>query len=219
MTNGPEPGASRLPAGQGRARAALARTSEVLDRRGLTEDLLAPWERQRLDRIRIPARRDDVMAARLLVRHLTAQYVGCPRREVEIRQRCPDCGESGHGRPYLPTHPGTGISLSHADGLVAAVVGPGPVGVDVEQAHRRPPPPARFARRFPGQDTALRAVAATTDPDAALLRLWVQAEAGFKAGGGDLRVETWSERGAVAAVATAKTVPVRHVGWGGGRRH
>ncbi|MEU9536835.1 hypothetical protein AB0D00_31645 [Streptomyces sp. NPDC048213] len=209
---GPATGPSRLPVG--RARAALARTTEVLAQQGLTEELLQPWERGRLHRIRIPARRDDVLAARLLVRHLTARYVGCSRREVEIRQLCPDCGGTGHGRPFLPAHPETGISLSHADGLVAAVVGPGPLGIDVEQAHRRPPPPAHIARRFPEQDGALRAAAAADDPVAALLRLWVQTEARFKAGGGRLSVETWTDRGAVAAVATTGAAVVRHVGWG-----
>ncbi|MER5888195.1 hypothetical protein ABT160_30610 [Streptomyces sp. NPDC001941] len=192
------------------ARAAVARTAEVLARPGLTPDVLAPWERERLGLVRVPGRRDDVTAARLLLREQAARYLGCRPGEVEVAQYCPDCHRPHHGRPYLPGHPGVGISLSHADGLVAVAVGPGPTGVDVEPAGRTAPTPESFARRFPDRASALRRAASSTDPATALLRLWVEAEAHFKAGGGDLSVTTWTDdgRGAVVSVATAKGVVV-----------
>ncbi|NDZ57068.1 4-phosphopantetheinyl transferase, partial [Streptomyces anulatus] len=45
--------------------ALVATTAEVLAHPELDERLLAPWERRRLAGIRVPARRDDVVAARL----------------------------------------------------------------------------------------------------------------------------------------------------------
>lgn len=120
--------------------AVVATTGEVLARPELHEGLLAPWERERLDRIRVPDRRDDVVAARLLVRLCAARFTGLAPQASSPAQYCAECERPGHGRPYLPGHPDVGVSLSHADGLVAAAVGPGAVGVDVEPAARRPGP-------------------------------------------------------------------------------
>ncbi|MER5206099.1 4'-phosphopantetheinyl transferase superfamily protein [Streptomyces sp. NPDC002825] len=189
--------------------AAVATTREVLDHPGLHEGLLAPWERRRLDRIRVPGRRDDVTAARLLVRLCVARFTGLPPEAAGPDQYCEDCGRHGHGRPYLSRRPGLGVSLSHADGLVAAAVGPGPVGVDVEPAARRPGPLPVLRRLLPADE--LREATAAPDPDAALLRLWVRGEARFKAGGHEaLRLLDWTDRdrAAVAAVAGAGTVTV-----------
>ncbi|KOX20655.1 MULTISPECIES: 4'-phosphopantetheinyl transferase family protein [unclassified Streptomyces] len=187
--------------------AVVATTAEVLARPELHEGLLAPWERRRLDRIRVPARRDDVLAARLLVRLCAARFTGLPPEESGPEQHCAACGRDGHGRPRLDGRPGLGVSMSHADGLVAAAVGPGPVGVDVEPATRRPGSPSVLRRLLPEAD--LREAAAHPDPGAALLRLWVRGEALFKAGGGTcLRLLEWADhgRGAVAAVAAEASV-------------
>ncbi|MFF2780466.1 4-phosphopantetheinyl transferase [Streptomyces sp. NPDC058052] len=132
--------------------AVLATTREVLDHPGLGPRLLAPWELRRLDAIRVPARRDDVLAARLLLRLCAARLTGLPPEEAGPAQRCPDCARYGHGRPYLPGHPGLGLSLSHADGLVAAAAGPGAVGVDVEPAGRRPGSLRTLRRLLPEAD-------------------------------------------------------------------
>ncbi|MFB7026304.1 MULTISPECIES: 4'-phosphopantetheinyl transferase family protein [unclassified Streptomyces] len=182
--------------------AVVAATGEVLARPELYEGLLAPWERRRLDRIRVPARRDDVLAARLLVRLCVARFTGLPLSASGPEQYCAECGRDGHGRPRLDGRPGLGVSMSHADGLVAAAVGPGPVGVDVEPATRRPGPPSVLRRLLP--EAGLREAAARPDPGPALLRLWVRGEALFKAGGGTgLGLLEWTDdtRGAVAAVA------------------
>ncbi|MFD8962146.1 4'-phosphopantetheinyl transferase family protein, partial [Streptomyces anulatus] len=107
--------------GQGPATVALvATTAEVLAHPELDERLLAPWERRRLAGIRVPGRRDDVVAARLLLRLCASRVTGLPPDAVEPAQRCPGCGRDGHGRPYLPDHPELGVSYSHADGLAAA---------------------------------------------------------------------------------------------------
>ncbi|QWQ43895.1 4'-phosphopantetheinyl transferase superfamily protein [Streptomyces sp. YPW6] len=183
--------------------ALVATTAEVLAHPELDESLLAPWERRRLAGVRVPARRDDVLAARLLLRLCASRVTGLPPREVEPGQRCPGCGRDGHGRPYLPGHPGLGAGFSHADGLAAAVVGPGPVGIDVEPLTRRPGPTSVLRRLLPPGE--VDAACAETEPGPALLRLWVRREALFKAGRDDLPVTTWTDRhrGAVVALAGA----------------
>ena len=181
--------------------ALVATTAEVLARPELDEDLLAPWERQRLAGIRVPARRDDVVAARLLLRLCASRVTGLLPRDVAPAQRCPGCGRDGHGRPYLPGHLGLGVSYSHADGLAAAVVGPGPVGIDVEPLTRRPGPVSVLRRLLPHDE--VDAARAGPDPGPALLRLWVRREALFKAGADGVRLTEWTDRGRAAVVALA----------------
>ncbi|MFF8381967.1 4'-phosphopantetheinyl transferase family protein [Streptomyces sp. NPDC015661] len=193
--------------------AVVATTREVLDHPALDEGLLAPWERRRLDRIRVPGRRDDVLAARLLVRMCAARFTGLPPEATGPEQYCPACRRYGHGRPYLSGHPELGVSLSHADGLVAAAVGPGPVGVDVEPAARRPGPLPVLRRLLPAAE--LREAVAGPDPEAALLRLWVRGEARFKAGGREgLRFLEWTDRDRAAVAAVAGTGPVTVIACG-----
>ncbi|MDJ0383713.1 4'-phosphopantetheinyl transferase superfamily protein [Streptomyces sp. G-G2] len=205
MTDSPVPGRDT-------AIAVVATTQEVLAHPELHEGLLAPWEQRRLAGIRLPGRRDDVVAARLLLRLCVARHTGLTLPGSAPAQLCPGCGQAGHGRPYLPGHPGLGLSLSHADGLVAAAVGPGAIGIDVEPATRRPGPLRVLRRLLPEAD--LREATALADPGPALLRLWVRGEAVLKAGQDGLGLLEWSdpERAAVAAVASA--APTRRAGYG-----
>ncbi|WP_435972812.1 4'-phosphopantetheinyl transferase family protein [Streptomyces sp. Qhu_M48] len=221
-TDVPGPGAASDTdaAGPGAAVVVVATTREVLDHPELHEDLLAPWERRRLSGIRLPSRRDDVVASRLLVRLCAALYTGLPPAGAAPAQLCPDCGRDGHGRPYLPGRPGVGVSLSHADGLVAAAVGPGAIGVDVEPSTRRPGPLRVLRRLLP--ETALAEATAQPDPGRALLRLWVRREALLKAGRADftgradgllgqdgLHLLEWTDRGRGAVAAVAGTAPAK----------
>lgn len=205
----------------GAAVALVATTAEVLACPELDEGMLAPWERRRLTDVRVPARRDDVVAARLLLRLCASRVTGLPPDAVVPAQRCSGCGRDGHGRPYLPDHPELGVSYSHADGLAAAAVGPGPVGIDVEPLTRRPGPLPVLRRLLPGDE--VDAACAEPDPGPALLRLWVRREALFKAGfeagfgagfragyeGGfetgrdDVRLTEWTDHGRAAVVALA----------------
>ncbi|WP_318211903.1 4'-phosphopantetheinyl transferase family protein [Streptomyces sp. SJL17-1] len=208
MTGGSEPDRAT-------ALAMVATTPEVLAHPELDEGLLASWERKRLAGIRLPGRRDDVVAARLLVRLCVARVTGLPLDTPALAQLCPGCGGHGHGRPYLHGRPGVGVSLSHADGLVAAAVGPGAIGIDVEPSTRRPGPVHVLRRLLPEADLA----EATTPPDSgpALLRLWVRAEARLKAGRtgrtdeagpGDLRLVEWTDRPRAAVAAVACTTGI-----------
>ncbi len=80
--------------------------------------------------------RDDFTAARLLTRLVLCHALGMTPSAAglagfSIIQRCGACG-GPHGRPRLDHLPGMGVSWAHAGGIVAAAVGPGDVGVDVE---------------------------------------------------------------------------------------
>ncbi|MFG2597632.1 4'-phosphopantetheinyl transferase family protein [Streptomyces sp. NPDC048462] len=188
--------------------AAVATTAEVLAHPELDADMLAPWEQRRLTRIRVPARRDDVVAARLLLRLCASRFTGRAPDAHELVQFCPECRQDEHGRPSLRDSPRTGVSMSHAHGLVAAAAGPGAVGIDVEPATRRPGPMAVLRRVLP--EAELRAAAAAQDPGPELLRAWVRREALLKAGGAVLPLLEWEDpgRGATAAVASAAPVDV-----------
>ncbi|MDV5149842.1 hypothetical protein R1T08_38520 [Streptomyces sp. SBC-4] len=84
---------------------AVATTGEVLAHPRLHEGLLEPWELRRLDAVRVPSRRDDVLAARLLLRLCVARFTGGSPEESAPAQLCAGCGRAGHGRPYLRDHP------------------------------------------------------------------------------------------------------------------
>ncbi|MFJ5846004.1 4'-phosphopantetheinyl transferase family protein [Streptomyces sp. NPDC092903] len=186
--------------------AVLATTAEVLAHPELDADMLAPWEHRRLDRIRVPARRDDVVAARLLLRLCASRFTGRAPDAHELIQFCPECGRYEHGRPSLRDSPRTGVSMSHAHGLVAAAAGPGPVGIDVEPSARRPGPVSVLRRLLP--EAGPEAADTSQDPGPGLLRAWVRREALLKAGDAALPLLEWEDPGRAATAAVASAAPV-----------
>lgn len=126
-----------------------ARTDDVLrevDAIVEAERLLSEEDVPRHDRMRHEADRRDFVAARALVRMLLATYDGRPLTpetllEPTIRQRCGRC-DRPHGRPEIVGRSTLGLSWAHARGVVAAAVGPGSIGVDVEYADPLSSPPS-----------------------------------------------------------------------------
>ncbi|MFF9865977.1 4'-phosphopantetheinyl transferase family protein [Streptomyces sp. NPDC013953] len=161
---------------------AIRPTRDVLPLLGTVR--LAPYEEDRAARLAPGPRRDDYLAAHVLVRLCAARSTGEPLSSLVIGQRCEDCGGDDHGRPYLPGRPGTGVSLSHAEGVVAAAAGPGPVGVDVEAVPPGAPDARLLARVLTPSEIA--AVRAAPDPMLAFLRHWVRKEALVKVGAATL---------------------------------
>ncbi|GAA2289380.1 hypothetical protein GCM10010234_32600 [Streptomyces hawaiiensis] len=183
---------------------------------------LAPYERARAARLPAGERREDYLAAHVLVRLCAARLLGVAPATLMLGQSCPHCGGEDHGRPFLRDRPGVGVSLSHARGAVAAAAGPGPVGVDVEDAADAVFAPQVAARVLAAAELA--AVRAAPDPARSFLRLWVRKEALVKVGmttlGGlretdlmasgaaDLRFADWSSPdGRLIAAAVARTTP------------
>jgi 4'-phosphopantetheinyl transferase len=121
-------------------------------------------------------------AARELLRRLL-------RRVARTAAAAPIAAEPA-GRPYLPDHPGLGISVSHDGPLVAAAVAVDrQVGVDVQN------PPgdvhARTARRILGRH-APGVLAASDGGRYELAAVWSAQEACVKAAGTGLAGRPWA---------------------------
>lgn len=90
----------------------------------------------------------DRALARELIVDEACRTFAIPRAAARVRQQCPSCGSSRHGRPVLAPVPGIRlphVSISRADALtVVALTNAGPVGVDVERS---------TAASFPGFGT------------------------------------------------------------------
>lgn len=154
------------------AQAVLHHVEGSLDPRSL----LSPAELGRSTALARPRDREDFLAARVLVRLLLRSALA-PDTDLAtldrfaLTQQCPRCG-GPHGRPVVDL-PGVAVSWAHSGGYVAAALGPGSVGVDVE----------------PG-DAATGHV-----PASATTRSWVRSEAIVKWGHGDVDAAlAWQSR-------------------------
>src|SRR5690606_28126603 len=107
----------------------FARVHDVLAEDG---GHLTATESARNARLRHPSDRDAHRAARLLTRRVAARLLGLAPELVEIGQECADCGSTEHGRPFVISHSGLFVSLSHTRGRVAAIAATRPCGIDVE---------------------------------------------------------------------------------------
>ena len=94
------------------------------------EDLPAPVQ-ARIDNQLSPDGQADLLAARMLARHLAIRVMPGPS-EPKIEQRCSECSGRSHGRPYFSNVDDWAVSWSHSHGLVAAVVSRWSIGVDIE---------------------------------------------------------------------------------------
>ena len=145
--------------------------------------ILTAEERVRWRRLARAEDRDAYLAAHGLVRRVAAELTGAAG--LVLRQRCPDCGGTDHGRPAIEGHPEVHVSLSHTRGMVAAVAARTPCGIDVEAIGHVPDDVLTPAERaWAGQDAARRT------------GLWVCKEAWIKASGTPL-----DRVGAVEALA------------------
>ncbi|MET7650804.1 4'-phosphopantetheinyl transferase superfamily protein [Streptomyces sp. NPDC005486] len=163
--------------------AVVAATDEVLRHPLAGTHLLNEGERGRLARFHRETARRDFVAAHALVRLCAGWLLGVVPARVAFAQHCPTCRRTDHGRPLLADRPDVHLSLSHADGVVAAAAGHVPVGIDVERLAR-----GRGTQVMHRVLTAaeLALVTAHADPDHAFLRQWVRKEALIKIGRTDL---------------------------------
>ncbi|MFC9326726.1 4'-phosphopantetheinyl transferase family protein [Kitasatospora sp. NPDC057015] len=159
---------------------AVSASTEVMRHPEAGEHLLGPTERQRAARFRQEEARQDYVAAHVLVRICAARVLGVEAAALTLAQQCPDCGDHGHGKPYLAGHPEIHVSLSHTHGVVAAAAGHHPVGVDVELPGRTGTAVEVFERVL--AEAELKLVQAHPDPGRAFLRQWVRKEALIKIG-------------------------------------
>lgn len=156
----------------------VAHTAQVLE--ALPDEPLAPEAAERRDRLRAPADRDDFTAARLLAAAAHRALSDAPFAAGRLVQRCDACG-GPHGRPQ-PTAAGLHLSWSHAHGTVAAAVGHGRLGIDVETG-------IRFNDDLLATALSLverRMLSRSADPAAAFVLAWTAKEALVKAGAAEL---------------------------------
>ncbi|MDE6859121.1 MAG: 4'-phosphopantetheinyl transferase superfamily protein [Duncaniella sp.] len=113
-----------------------------------------------------------------------------PRRAREeeskltlLREAFGDTTELSHdrfGAPYLCSHPGTHISLSHSTDTCVLAVSDTPIGVDIENWR---PQLSRVAKKFltPDELERLESLAEESHKTSFLLKMWTAKEATFKA--------------------------------------
>lgn len=118
--------------------AAVVGTPAVLAR---AEAALTEAERAHFARYTFPKRRHDWLLGRWAAKLAAADACGCAPEAVEVAS-----GEKG--RPLFVTPDaslgGWDLSLTHGHGRAAAIVAPGPAGVDLEAMRDVPPGGWRF---------------------------------------------------------------------------
>lgn len=129
------------------------------------------------------ADRERTTVSRGLVRLLVGHYLAVPPAAVPLRRCCSTCSSEGHGRPSVPGS-GLSVSVAHSGGRVlAAAMGAGSVGADLETATAGQDPDDLAAVILtPRERVAFRAVPPPARP-AWVLRAWVRKEAVVKAVG------------------------------------
>lgn len=145
-------------------------------------DMLDARERERVQRQRQAHHRDHLALAYALHRLVLAHALGMPHERVPLRR-------DARGRPLVE---GVEVdtSLSHAEGYVAVALGlAGPLGVDIEPAHRAGVMPEIAERICHADEVAGMAAHGGAGQGAALLDLWVRKEAFLKAAGVGLERE------------------------------
>lgn len=102
--------------------------------------LLPAARRERLLRVKDPARRREPLCAWLLLR--------LALRETYGWEEFPDIALSSRGKPSFPDHPGVHFSISHTSGAVLVGVSDRSIGVDIERI--RPMSPISLKRLAAG---------------------------------------------------------------------
>ena len=102
--------------------------------------LIPAARRERLLRVKDPARRREPLCAYLLLR--------LALRETYGWEELPEISLSAQGKPDFPDHPAVYFNLSHTGGAVLVGISDQPVGVDIERV--RPVAPASLKRLAAG---------------------------------------------------------------------
>jgi 4'-phosphopantetheinyl transferase len=182
---------------------------------GRYRELLSGPERARQERFRRARDRHRYLVTRALVRATLSQYADVDPRAWAFR-------EGAHGRPEIAGPVGTPrlvFNVSHADGLIACLVGlDREIGIDVENRDRAGRT-LEIAERFfsPTEAAALRRVA-ENGQRARFLEYWTLKEAYLKARGIGLRLplESFSlhvEEGAPIRVSFDPTLDDDPASW------
>lgn len=163
------------PAGARPGRAAVVGSPEVL---AAAEAALTPAEREAFARYTFPKRRMDWLLGRWASKLAAADACGCAPDAVGVAY-------AEKNRPVLvadlPSLAGWHLTLTHGHGRAAAIVAPGPVGVDLEAMREVPGNGWRF---FLSEPERAKVLAGEFGPHGEIV-YWALKEAAYKALGGE----------------------------------
>lgn len=142
--------------------------------------MLDGFEQQMAAELASPAERRAYLASHSILRRELAGALGVDPQDLVFARSCPHCGDPAHGKPHVPGSR-LDFSLSHGDDLAAVCLGPAPVGVDIENAIVRKPPPQVSARCCTPAEEAWLDATAPERRNVAFLFLWTRKEAVTKA--------------------------------------
>ena len=169
----------------------LQRGSPSIKQARLLFPLLDCEERRRANSIVHEGVFAQYVQAHALLRRLVSRWADCEPERVRFRRECLLCGSREHGRVIVDEPPEVYVSLSRRPGLavVAAGVGTGWLGIDVESASR----PVELWAEIAGSTFSLAertAFESATDAELArnAAQLWCRKEAVGKACGRGLAV-------------------------------
>lgn len=141
--------------------------------------LLSAEERDIWHSITLPARRQEYLVSRGLLRQLLAERLQQPASELHF-------GQGEHGKPRLQDD-AWHFNLSHSGPwLVLALSAQGPLGVDLELGMRRRSPLPLARRFYAKSEYSWLIQLPDTQQESAFYRLWSRKEAVLKAHGGGI---------------------------------
>ncbi|UCM62848.1 4'-phosphopantetheinyl transferase superfamily protein [Aeromonas hydrophila] len=146
------------------------------DQLSLLQTLLSPEERQTWQSIGQPARRQEYLLSRGLLRRLLAERLQC---RPDALQFC----RNPHGKPALSDGCWQ-FNLSHSgDWLAIALCATGPLGVDIEMGQRRRQILPLACRFYAQSEYEWLLALPEAEQEPAFYRLWSRKEAVLKAHG------------------------------------
>jgi 4'-phosphopantetheinyl transferase len=141
------------------------------------------------------ARAELYILGRTLLRQVIAPLAEIRASELRLSRSCRRCGDSRHGKPFVPGSE-LDFSLSYGPGLVLVAVAPyGPIGVDVHGADEI----LGFHRAWAcNQDKVALEQLSPPDRTSIAARSWARKEAVAKADGRGLELPLSAVEGTVA---------------------
>lgn len=141
---------------------------------------LGAAERERLTRLHSPARRDQFLAGRLLLRSAIAQQYQLAPAQIRLAASAPVHAQDAASRPICHT------SISHSGRYLVVALAERAVGVDCEQPLPRRNWRAIAAEYFSPLEGAYLRRLSPTQAEREFLRIWTCKEAWAKCTGTDL---------------------------------
>ena len=166
---------SEPPAGALLAGSTAAMAVSEADQRWLT-----PAERARAEGFVRAGDRADYIAAHVLARRCAALVLGTAPERLTLVQRCPACGQAGHGPPSIAEAPHLRLSLAHTRRYVAAVADTTEVAVDAERLATLTTVGGVAGSVLTTAEQDL--VHASAEPELTFVRIWVRKESLVKLG-------------------------------------